>query len=112
MARTTQEPKQEIVTFRIAPGLKAALAKIAAQERKPIGELLREMIRERVDLKRRREFEAEARRQSLLLAKAARDPNSDEAAILRELDANFDEFARELAVREAEADKARGRKWK
>jgi|SRR5215472_895138 len=95
MARTTQEPKQEIVTFRIAPGLKAAFAKIAAQERKPVGELLREMIRERVSQKRRRDFEAEARRQSHEAAAAAQDPNSDEAAVMRELEANFDEFAKE-----------------
>jgi hypothetical protein len=95
MARTTQEPKQEIVTFRIAPGLKAALAKIAAQERKPIGELLREMIRERVDLKRRREFEAEARRQCLEINAAAQDPNSDEAAVMRELDAELEELRNE-----------------
>lgn len=95
MARTTQEPKQEIVTFRIAPRLKAAFAKIAAQERKAVGELLREMIRERVDQKRRRDFEVEACRQSREAAAAAQDPNSDEAAVLRELEANFDEFAKE-----------------
>jgi len=90
-----RDPKQEIVTFRIAPALKAAFAKIAAQERKPMGELLREMIRERVAQKRRREFEAEARRQSREAAAAAEDPNSDEAAIMRELEANFDEFGKE-----------------
>jgi len=112
MPRVTPEPKGETVTFRIAPALKAALAAIAEQERRPVGELLREMIRERVEQNRRREFEAEARRQSLLLAEAARDPNSDEAAIMRELDANFDEFARELNAREEAADKKPRRKWK
>lgn len=112
MARTTLEPKDETVTFRIAPALKAAFAEIAEQERKPVGELLREMVRARIEQKQRREFEAEARRQSLLLAEAARDPNSDEAAIMRELDANFDEFARELNAREAAADRKRGRRWK
>ena len=60
-----------------------------------MGELLREMIRERVAQKRRREFEAEARRQSREAAAAAEDPNSDEAAIMRELEANFDEFGKE-----------------
>jgi hypothetical protein len=42
---------------------------------------------------RRRErhrFEAEARRQSLAVAERARDPNSDEAAIMREIDAELD----------------------
>ena len=112
MPRLTSEPKDEIVTFRIAPALKAALTAIAEQERKPVGELLREMIRERIEEKQRREFEAEARRQSLLLAEVARDPHSDEAAIMRELDANFDEFARELNAQEEAADKKPRRKWK
>jgi uncharacterized membrane protein len=95
MPRTTLEPKDETVTFRIAPALKAAFTQIAAQERKPVGQLLREMIRQRVEEKRRREFEAEARRQCLAANAAARDPNSDEAAVMRELDAAFDESVRE-----------------
>ena len=57
--------------------------------------LLRELVQERVDRKRRLAFEAEARRQSPLVAAAAQDPNSDEAAVMRELDANLEEFARE-----------------
>jgi uncharacterized membrane protein len=95
MARTPQPPKQEIVTFRIASGLKAAFAKIAAQERKPMGELLREMIRERVAHKRRREFETEARRQSLAAAALAHNPDSDDAAVMRELEEELKEFAKE-----------------
>jgi hypothetical protein len=91
MPRTSADPKAETVTFRISPALKAAIAEIA----KPVGELLRELVSDRVRRQRRREFEAEARRQSRELAIAAQDPNSDEAAILRELDANFDQFARE-----------------
>jgi hypothetical protein len=95
MARTTPEAKDETVTFRIAPALKAAFAQIAAQERKPVGQLLRELIRERVEQKRRREFEAEARRQCLAANAAARHPNSDEAAVMRELDADLEEFSKE-----------------
>jgi hypothetical protein len=87
--------KAEILTFRIDPSLKREVTRIARTERKPVGELLRELVQERVDRKRRQAFEAEARRQSLLLAAAARDPNSDEAAVMRELDANLEEFARE-----------------
>jgi hypothetical protein len=67
------------------------------------------LVRERVEQQRRREFEAEARRQSRLVAAAAQDPDSDEAAVMRELEANFDEFARELEDREADADKPRRR---
>ena len=107
MARTSSDPNTDVLTVRIPPTLKAALTEIAIEEAKPVGELLRELIRERVTQKERREFEAEARRQSLLLAEAARDPNSDEAVLMRQLDANFDEFSHEEAARE-EA----GRKWK
>lgn len=95
----------EVVTFRIDPALKAAFAEIAEEEAKPVGALLRELVRERVERNRRQRFEAEARRQSRLIAAAAQDPNSDEAAVLRELEANFDEFARELEDLEAAAEK-------
>ncbi len=84
-------PKAETVTFRIDPELKAALAEIAQRESKPVGELLRELVRERVEQKRRRAFEAEARRQSLEAAAVARDPDSDEAAVMRGLDADLEE---------------------
>ena len=95
MPRATAEPKPDTLTFRIPQALKADLAALAEKEAKPVGELLRELIRERIRQEERREFEAEARRQCELLNTAAQDPNSDEAAVLRELDANFDEFARE-----------------
>ena len=110
--RASRAIQAETVTFRIDPDLKSAFVEIAEQERKPVGELLRDMIRERVKDEERRKFEAEARRQSLLLAEAASNPDSEEAAIMRELDANFDEFSREQAAREAAGDKRRGRKWK
>jgi predicted transcriptional regulator len=84
-------PKAETVTFRIDPELKAALAEIAQRESKPVGQLLRELVRERVEQKRRRAFEAEARRQSLEAAAVARDPDSDEAAVMRGLDADLEE---------------------
>jgi prevent-host-death family protein len=54
--------------------------------------LLRELVRARIDRAPPADFEAEARRQSLELAAAARDPNSDEAAIMRELDAALEEL--------------------
>jgi Ribbon-helix-helix protein, copG family len=95
MARTTTEPNAKIVTFRIPPALKAQLCEIAAEEAKPVGELLRDLIRQRVKEKERREFEAEARRQSLLIAEAAKDPNSDEAQVMRELEAHFIDVMRE-----------------
>jgi hypothetical protein len=112
MARTSAEPNADIITFRIPTELKAAFTEIAEQEEKPVGELLRELVRDRVEQKRRREFEAEAHRQSMIIAKAAEDPDSDEAAVMRELDANFDEFARDLAATEAAADAKRTGKWR
>lgn len=48
-------------------------------DHKSLDELLRELAGERVERERRRVFEAEARRQSLLIAARADDPNSDEA---------------------------------
>jgi ribbon-helix-helix CopG family protein len=95
MARTSADPKPETVTFRIPAALKAAIIEIAEREAKPVGKLLRELVSERLERERRRVFEAEAHRQSLELAAAAQDPDSDEAAVMRELDANFEEFARE-----------------
>jgi len=95
MARTSAEPNADIITFRIPPALKAAFAEIAEQEAKPVGELLRELIRERVKQKERREFESEARRQSREAAALALDPNSDEAAVMRELEADLEEFSKE-----------------
>ena len=95
MARTSAEPNADIITFRIPPALKTAFAEIAREEAKPVGELLRDLIRERVKQKERREFEAEARRECLAINAAARDPNSDEAAVMRELEADLEEFSKE-----------------
>jgi len=95
MARTSAEPNADIITFRLPPALKEAFTEIAEQEAKPVGELLRELIRERIKQKERREFEVEARRQSLEAAALARDPNSDEAAVMRELESDLEEFSKE-----------------
>lgn len=93
MPRTSTASKTEIVTFRIDADLKAALTEIAEAESKPVGELMRELIRRRIARKHRSEFEAEARRQALEAAAAARDPNNDEAAVMRELEGDLEEFA-------------------
>ena len=91
----TAELKADILTFRLPPALKADLAALAAKEAKPVGEVLRELIRARIKAEERREYEAEARRACEILNAAAENPNSEEAQILRELDANFDDIARE-----------------
>jgi hypothetical protein len=89
------DTKTETVTFRIEAALKDELAVIAETERKPVGELLRDLVRDHIKRRKRREFEAEARRQSLLIAERAKDPNSDEAQVMRELDAHFADVMRE-----------------
>ena len=91
----SRAPNAETVTFRIDSVLKTAFAKIAAEESKPVGELLRELVRERVEQKARREFESDAQRQSLEAAATARDPRSDEAAVMREMEAELEEFSDE-----------------
>jgi hypothetical protein len=63
----------------------------------------RRKVRSWTSKQSRRAFEAEAHRQSLLLAAAARDPDSDEAAIMRELDALWDELCRDIEAEEAKA---------
>jgi hypothetical protein len=95
MSQISSGAKAETLTFRIDPVLKAALAATAQRESKPVGELLRELVRARVEQERRRDFEAEARRQSLEAAAAARDPNRDEAAAMGELEGDLEEFADE-----------------
>jgi predicted transcriptional regulator len=86
-------PKGETVTFRLDPNLKAELTKLAEQDQKSLGELLRELAAERVQRVHRRAFAAEARRQSLLIAARAEDPNSDEAEVMRWIEAVADSEA-------------------
>jgi hypothetical protein len=87
---STGAAKGETVTFRIDPALKAELTRLAEQDAKSLGELMRELAQNRVDDERRRAFAAEARRQSLLIAASATDPNSDEAAVMRWIEENAD----------------------
>ena len=95
MPRTTSSAKADTLTFRIEPALETAFTRIAGEEHKPIGALLRELVHERVERRRRRAFESEARRQSLEAAAVARDPDGDEAAMLRWLDASLAELGDE-----------------
>ena len=50
--------------------------------------------------RRDRQFEVEARRQCFECAAAARNPTSDEATVMCELDAAFDELCREIEAEE------------
>lgn len=86
-------PKGGTVTFRLDPGLKAELTRLAEQDHKSLGELLRELAGEHVEREHRRAFEAEARRQSLLIAERTGDPNSDEAEVMHWIEAVADSEA-------------------
>jgi hypothetical protein len=86
------DTKTETVTFRIEVTLKNEFAEAAEAEHKPVGELLRELVRDHVKRRKRLAFEAEARRQCELLNAAAEDPGSDEAQVMRELEADLHDF--------------------
>jgi predicted transcriptional regulator len=83
MPRTSQHPKDTSFNLRIDPALKAAFTEAAEAEDKPAAQVVRDFMRAYVKHRERRVFEAEARRQSLLIVETARDPNSDEAEIMR-----------------------------
>jgi len=80
MARTSTQ--RDSVTFRIDPELKEALIKLADQDHKSLGELMRELARDRIAQAERRAFEDEARRQCREIA-AAYETDSDEAEVTR-----------------------------
>ena len=84
--------KSDTVTFRIDHSLKAELVNVAGQRHQSLGELLRELARDRVAAEHRLDFEAEARRQSLEAASAASNPNSDEHTVMQELESDLEAF--------------------
>lgn len=86
---------KEPVNFRLGRKEKQALAAIAAEQDKALGELIREVVEAYLQQVRRGAWEAEARRASLALAQEAKDPASAEAENLRMLEANLEEFAKE-----------------
>ena len=61
----------------------------------------RRKVRTWISKQSRRAFEQEARRQCLEINAAARDPNSDEAAVMRELEAHWIELSRLIEAEEA-----------
>lgn len=90
MPRTTLHPKDATFNFRIDPSLKTAFAAATEAEDKPAAQVLRDFMRSYVKQRERRAFEAEARRQSRAIAERAKDPNSDEYAVMREIEADLD----------------------
>jgi hypothetical protein len=89
MSRTSQHPKETSFNLRIDPALKAAFTMATAAEDKPAAQVVRDFMRAYVRQRERRAFEAEARRQSRAAAAHARDPKSDEYAVMREIEAEL-----------------------
>ena len=90
MTRTSPAIKAETISFRLEPALKAGLARSAREAHVQPAELLRELVRGHLAERERLAFEAEARRQSLVLAAAAQPADGEERQLLRELEANLD----------------------
>jgi len=88
------DPKEPL-NFRLGRSYKEALERLAGEQDKPVSQLVREVVETYVTDEARRAWEAEARRTAAQLAAAARNPDSDEAVVLRSLDANLEEFASE-----------------
>jgi predicted DNA-binding protein len=85
MARTSQFPKEQTFNFRVDPALKAAFIAASETADKPAAQILRDFMRAYVRRGERLAFAAEASRQSLAIAARAREPGSDEAAVMREI---------------------------
>ena len=82
-------PGDESFNFRVNSALKAAFTAATEAEDRPAAQVLRSFMRAYVARRERWAFAAEAHRQSLAAAVAATDPLTDEAAVMRELDAKF-----------------------
>jgi predicted transcriptional regulator len=86
MPRTSAHRKETSFNLRVDPELKAAFTAAAEAEDKPAAQVVREFMRAYVKQREKVAFREQARRESLLLAEAARDPSSDEAQVMRELE--------------------------
>lgn len=89
MPRTSRHPKETSFNLRIDPALKAAFTAATEAEDRPAAQVVRDFMRAYVKQRERRAFEGEASRQSLLVAEAVRDPNSDESQVMREIEAEL-----------------------
>jgi hypothetical protein len=90
MPRRNPPSKDESFNFRVNATLKAAFTAATAAEDRPAAQVLPNFMRIYVARRERRAFAAAAHHQSLAAAAAAADPQSDEAAVMRELEADLD----------------------
>lgn len=91
MPRTSQHRKETSFNLRLDPALKAAFTKATEAEDKPAAQVIRDFMRSYVETRERRAFEAQAQRDCLAINEAVRDPNSDEAQVMREIEAEMND---------------------
>ena len=91
MSRTTTHPKEATFNLRIDPVLKAEFTAATEAEDKPAAQVLREFMRRYVAERARAAYVAEAGRQSRAAAERAKDPTSDEFAVMRDIESLFDD---------------------
>lgn len=91
MARSSQNPKETSFNLRIDPALKAAFTAAAEADDKPAAQLVRDFMQAYVRRRKRLAFEAEAGRQSRLVAEASADPRSDDHSVMREIEAELED---------------------
>ena len=60
--------EQSTFTFRVDTTLKKTFMAVTDKENKPVAQVLRDFMSDYVERKKRKEFEAEARRQSAVIA--------------------------------------------
>ena len=89
MPRPIQRSKETSFVLRIDSALKAAFTAATDARDRPAAEVVRAFMRSYVKRAEILSFEAEARRQSRLIAQVARDPDSDEARVMREIEAEL-----------------------
>jgi hypothetical protein len=85
LRRSSRRPFQ----LRIDPELKAAFAKAAEAEHRPPSELVERFMRAYVRSSERRAFEEQARRQSREAAALSSNPESDDYAVMAEIEAEL-----------------------
>jgi hypothetical protein len=90
MTESLDPAKAESFNFRVDRQLKAAFTAATAADDRSAAQVLRQFMRIYVARRERRAFVAEARRQSRAAAAAALEPQSDEAAVMRELEGDLD----------------------
>ena len=95
MAQAIRKSKEESFNFRVDSRLKAEFQTVSRAEDRPAAQILRDFMRAYIASRKRKNFAAEAHRQSRAIAARAADPGSDEAAVLRELDAHLAETAKD-----------------